>query len=166
MNPRCYHLLNSSLVFYFMSFLSITNPNFFSSVELQKANLEGANSSSSPDDGSSSTLPTPPTVAASPLSSAIPLAQLFAKPGAINALSSLSALGGLTDLLGALSGANQSPPIQTTGVHRPKNYFQRNRSPSGDKTKADRNKFNPYWTLIIITIIIIDPESANYYYWY
>lgn len=127
-----------------MSFLSITNPNVFSSVELQKANLEGANSSSSPDDGSSSTLPTPPTVAASPLSSAIPLAQLFAKPGAINALSSLSALGGLTDLLGALSGANQSPPIQTTGVHRPKNYFQRNRSPSGDKTKADRTKFNPY----------------------
>lgn len=114
------------------------------SVELQKANLEGANSSSSPDDGSSSTLPTPPTVAASPLSSAIPLAQLFAKPGAINALSSLSALGGLTDLLGALSGANQSPPIQTTGVHRPKNYFQRNRSPSGDKTKADRTKFAPY----------------------
>lgn len=137
-------------------FIFITNPNFFSSVELQKANLEGANSSSSPDDGSSSTLPTPPTVAASPLSSAIPLAQLFAKPGAINALSSLTALNGLTDLLGALSGANQSPPIQTTGVHRPKNYFQRNRSPSGDKSKADRTKFAPYWMLT-------DPESANYW---
>ncbi|XP_029341185.1 poly(rC)-binding protein 3-like [Acyrthosiphon pisum] len=114
------------------------------SVELQKANLEGANSSSSPDDESSSALPTPPTVAASPLSSAITLAELFAKPGVINALSSLSALGGLTDFLGALFGANQSSPMQTTGFHRPKNYFQRNCSPSGEKTKADRTKFAPY----------------------
>lgn len=76
--------------------------------------------------------------------SAIPLAQLLTKPGALNALSSLSALGGLTDLLGGL--ANLGPPVQTTGVHRSKNY-PRLRSPNSNSTndkKSDRNKFNPY----------------------
>lgn len=74
------------------------------------------------------------------------MAQLLAKPGALNALSSLSALGGLTDLLGGL--ANLGPPVQTTGVHRSKNFTPRLRSPnntnSNDGKKNDRNKFNPY----------------------
>ncbi|XP_055906960.1 poly(rC)-binding protein 3 isoform X2 [Eupeodes corollae] len=80
------------------------------------------------------------------LASAIPLAQLLAKPGALNALSSLSALNGLTDLLGGL--ANLGPPVQTTGVHRSKSYQPRFRS-HGDNSnsedkKPERNKFNPY----------------------
>ncbi|KAK9720647.1 KH domain [Popillia japonica] len=111
------------------------------SVELQKANLEAQNSPSTGGSGQSST--------ASPLASAIPLAQLLAKPGALNALTSLSALGGLTELLGAQSG---TPPVQTTGVHRThKNYTPRLRSPGGSggptegsKLKTERNKFNPY----------------------
>lgn len=120
------------------------NPGFYVfsySVELQKANLEAQNSPSTGGTGQSST--------ASPLASAIPLAQLLAKPGALNALTSLSALGGLTELLGAQSG---TPPVQTTGVHRThKNYTPRLRSPGGSggptegsKLKNERNKFNPY----------------------
>ncbi|KAK5650877.1 hypothetical protein RI129_001906 [Pyrocoelia pectoralis] len=112
------------------------------SVELQKANLEAQNSPSTGGSSQSST-------AANPLASAIPLAQLLAKPGALNALTSLSALGGLTELLGAQGGA---PPVQTTGVHRThKNYAPRLRSPGGgggpsegSKLKSERNKFNPY----------------------
>lgn len=115
----------------------------FPSVELQKANLEAQNSPSTGGSG-----PGPNPAAASPLASAIPLAQLLAKPGALNALSSLSALGGLTELLGAQAGA---PPVQTTGVHRThKSYAPRLRSPggSGGPTEGsklkERNKFNPY----------------------
>ncbi|XP_031334967.1 poly(rC)-binding protein 3 isoform X3 [Photinus pyralis] len=112
------------------------------SVELQKANLEAQNSPSTGGSSQSST-------AANPLASAIPLAQLLTKPGALNALTSLSALGGLTELLGAQGGA---PPVQTTGVHRThKNYAPRLRSPGGgggpsegSKLKSERNKFNPY----------------------
>ncbi|KAK4881872.1 hypothetical protein RN001_005191 [Aquatica leii] len=112
------------------------------SVELQKANLEAQNSPSTGGSSQSST-------AANPLASAIPLAQLLAKPGALNALTSLSALGGLTELLGAQGGA---PPVQTTGVHRThKSYAPRLRSPGGgggpsegSKLKTERNKFNPY----------------------
>ncbi|XP_044761260.1 poly(rC)-binding protein 3 isoform X3 [Coccinella septempunctata] len=111
------------------------------SVELQKANLEAQNSPSTGGTSQSS------TTAASPLASAIPLAQLLTKPGALNALTSLSALGGLTELLGGQTGA---PPVQTTGVHRShKNYTPRLRSPGGSgqsegsKVKNDR-KFNPY----------------------
>jgi len=112
------------------------------SVELQKANLEAQNSPSTGGSSQSST-------AANPLASAIPLAQLLAKPGALNALTSLSALGGLTELLGAQGGA---PPVQTTGVHRThKSYAPRLRSPGGgggpsegSKLKNERNKFNPY----------------------
>ncbi|KAL3278584.1 hypothetical protein HHI36_016129 [Cryptolaemus montrouzieri] len=110
------------------------------SVELQKANLEAQNSPSTGGTNQSST-------AASPLASAIPLAQLLTKPGALNALTSLSALGGLTELLGGQTGA---PPVQTTGVHRShKNYTPRLRSPGGSgpsegsKVKNER-KFNPY----------------------
>ncbi|XP_018570184.1 poly(rC)-binding protein 3 isoform X3 [Anoplophora glabripennis] len=110
------------------------------SVELQKANLEAQNSPSTGGSSQSST-------AASPLASAIPIAQLLAKPGALNALTSLSALGGLTELLGGQGGA---PPVQTTGVHRThKSYTPRLRSPGGSgsegsKLKNERNKFNPY----------------------
>ncbi|XP_052861986.1 poly(rC)-binding protein 3 isoform X2 [Anopheles cruzii] len=87
---------------------------------------------------------------ANPLATAIPLAQLLSKPGALNALTSLSALGGLTDLLGNLSsGATAVTPIQTTGVNRSKTTRMRspntNNSLNGDSSKkSERNKFNPY----------------------
>ncbi|CAG9854545.1 unnamed protein product [Phyllotreta striolata] len=115
------------------------------SVELQKANLEAQNSPNTGGTGQSSTTTT--ASAASPLASAIPIAQLLAKPGALNALSSLTALGGLTELLAGQGGG--SPSIQTTGVHRPhKSYTPRLRSPGGgnegSKVKNERNKFNPY----------------------
>ncbi|CAH1102068.1 unnamed protein product [Psylliodes chrysocephalus] len=116
------------------------------SVELQKANLEAQNSPNTGGTGQSSTTTT--TSAASPLASAIPIAQLLAKPGALNALSSLSALGGLTELLAGQGGG--PPSIQTTGVHRPhKSFTPRMRSPGGgneqgSKMKSERNKFNPY----------------------
>ncbi|XP_050097286.1 poly(rC)-binding protein 3 isoform X5 [Anopheles aquasalis] len=85
-----------------------------------------------------------------PLATAIPLAQLLSKPGALNALTSLSALGGLTDLLGNLSsGTTAVTPIQTTGVNRTKTTRMRspntNNSLNGDSSKkSERNKFNPY----------------------
>lgn len=59
-----------------------------------------------------------------------PLAQLLAKPGAINALTSITALSGLTDFLGGLAasgcgvggGGGVGGPVphqmHTTGVHR------------------------------------------------
>jgi len=97
-------------------------------VELQKANLENVNLSSNPDDGSSS------------ISSISSVAQLLAKPDSIAAVSSLYALGGLTNLLGALSGAKQFPPIQTTGVNYQKTSLKRKRSPSSEKTNADKTK--------------------------
>lgn len=90
--------------------------------------------------------------AQSALASAIPLAQLLSKPGALNALTSLSALGGLTDLLGNLSSLG--PPVQTTGVHRAKTINSRPRPVSGNhnslnsndvnKMRSERSKFNPY----------------------
>ncbi|XP_035911351.1 poly(rC)-binding protein 3 isoform X3 [Anopheles stephensi] len=85
-----------------------------------------------------------------PLATAIPLAQLLAKPGTLNALNSLSALGSLTDLIGNLSsGAAAVAPIQTTGVNRPKTTRMRspntNNSMNGDSSKkSERNKFSPY----------------------
>lgn len=88
---------------------------------------------------------------AAALASAIPLAQLLSKPGALNALTSLTALGGLTDLLGGLS--NLGPPVQTTGVHRAKQFTSRQRPTSNNpninsndvnKLKSERSKFNPY----------------------
>ncbi|XP_026755752.1 poly(rC)-binding protein 3 isoform X4 [Galleria mellonella] len=102
------------------------------SVELQKANLEGSTSSGT---GGSS--------AASPLASAIPLAQLLSKTGALGALNSLSALGGLSDLL---SGGNASQPVQTTGVHRNHKSFNQRRQDDDTPTKTskERNKYNPY----------------------
>ncbi|XP_077297953.1 poly(rC)-binding protein mub isoform X2 [Arctopsyche grandis] len=109
------------------------------SVELQKANLEGGTATGTQGSTNSSNS----TTGTSPLASAIPLAQLLAKPGALNALSSLSALGGLTELLAAT-------PVQTTGVHRPHRGPTRTRSPgptsaSDQPTKIkERTKFNPY----------------------
>ncbi|XP_029406533.2 poly(rC)-binding protein 3 isoform X5 [Bactrocera dorsalis] len=84
----------------------------------------------------------------SSLATAIPLAQLLAKPGALNALSSLTALGGLTDLLGGLATLN-GPPIQTTGVHRTKSFAStrfrsHNHADGGADSEKTRNKFNPY----------------------
>ncbi|XP_055687844.1 poly(rC)-binding protein 3 isoform X3 [Lutzomyia longipalpis] len=146
------------------------------SVELQKANLADANNQTTSNGSSASNgggggsnsggtgsgsgntssgqtaqtaIPTTTnqTGGANSLASAIPLAQLLSKPGALNALSSLSALGGLSDLLGGL--ANLGPPVQTTGVHRNKTFAPRLRSPNSSSTggtekKSDRNKFNPY----------------------
>ncbi|XP_037034931.1 poly(rC)-binding protein 3 isoform X2 [Bradysia coprophila] len=124
------------------------------SVELQKANLQESNnqSSSSPSAGGSNTQSNSTTslIASSnsnnSLASAIPLAQLLTKPGALNALTSLSALGGLTDLLGGLASNIGGPPVQTTGVHRQKNFTPRVRSPNSmnERGRNDRNKFNPY----------------------
>ncbi|XP_055706928.1 poly(rC)-binding protein 3 isoform X4 [Phlebotomus papatasi] len=147
------------------------------SVELQKANLADANNQTASNGNSASngggggsnsggagsgsgnsssgqtaqtalsTTTSPTGAATNSLASAIPLAQLLSKPGALNALTSLSALGGLSDLLGGL--ANLGPPVQTTGVHRPKTFAPRLRSPNssgtgGSEKKSDRNKFNPY----------------------
>lgn len=127
------------------------------SVELQKANLNQetntATNNTSPTTGTS-TIPTPPATtpvtATNPLASAIPLAQLLSKPGALNALNNLSALSGLTDLLGGLANLG-GPPVQTTGVHRSKNFNSRIRTPNTNHNdtninikKNERNKFNPY----------------------
>lgn len=109
-----------------MSFYFIINSNFFSSVQLQKANLEEEKLSSSPDNGSSSNSSTPTVV------------ELFAKPLPITTISSLYAYIALT------SGAKQSPPIQTTGVHRPKNSLKRKCSPSNERTNAERTKWAHY----------------------
>ncbi len=89
---------------------------------------------------------------AAALASAIPLAQLLSKPGALNALTSLTALGGLSDLLGSMSGLG--PTVQTTGVHRTKALTQRPRPASNNsnsinsndmnKLRSERSKFNPY----------------------
>ena len=95
------------------------------------------------------------------LASTLPLAQLLAKPETLAALSSLSALGGLTDILGSLAQI-RPPATPTTGIHRVRNYGnQRSRSPNsgngngggsgnghhdarpGNK-RNERNKFNPY----------------------
>jgi len=109
------------------------------SVELQKANLESQGSPNASSSNSTST-----NAATSSLASAIPLAQLLTKPGALNALSSLSALGGLTELLGAQTGS-AAAPVQTTGVHRShKSSSSYGRSNEGHKLKNERNKYNPY----------------------
>ena len=92
--------------------------------------------------------PTDAATSAAALASAIPLAQLLSKPGALNALTSLTALGGLTDLLGGLT--NLGPPVQTTGVHRAKAFNARPRPSNNatnndlNKLKNERTKFNPY----------------------
>jgi len=92
---------------------------------LQKANFGEVKLSTVPDNGSIST-------------SVIPtVAQLFAKLDPITAISGLYAYI-------ALFGAKKSPPIQTTGVHHPKNDLKRKRSSSNEKTKAKRTKSASY----------------------
>ncbi|XP_031618257.1 poly(rC)-binding protein 3 isoform X2 [Contarinia nasturtii] len=136
------------------------------SVELQKANLQ-ANDQTTPNTngGNPTTSTTSPSSSSScsstttnttntittntlnnPLASAIPLAQLLTKPGALNALQSLTALSSLTDILGGLANLSAGPPIQTTGVHRGKHLASRVRTTNtaNVEKKADRNKFNPY----------------------
>ncbi|KAL1132799.1 hypothetical protein AAG570_010751, partial [Ranatra chinensis] len=121
------------------------------SVELQKANLEGSSPSTgggAGGSGGSTGAGGGGSTGASPVASALPLAQLLAKPGALNALTSLTALSGLTDLLGGLTGG-PGGPVQTTGVHRKPGFSPRLRSPGGsaggpsDKVKSER-KFAPY----------------------
>lgn len=152
-----------------------TNPTKKSypySVELQKANLQandqttpnanGGNpttsSTTSPSSSSSCSSTTTNTTNTTntntittntlnnPLASAIPLAQLLTKPGALNALQSLTALSSLTDILGGLANLTAGPPIQTTGVHRNKHLASRVRTTNtaSVEKKGDRNKFNPY----------------------
>jgi hypothetical protein len=161
-------------LFFFRSFLLYI---FLNSVELQKANLAqeqstgaaAVNATANGTTGGANIATTPASVAttnssnnaasggtdatqnAAALASAIPLAQLLAKPGALNALTSLTALGGLTDLLGGIT--NLGPPVQTTGVHRAKQFTSRQRPASNNpnlnsndvnKLKSERSKFNPY----------------------
>lgn len=151
-----------------------TNPNkktsYPYSVELQKANLQ-ANDQTTPNTNggnpttSSTTSPSSSSCSSStttnttnttntittntlnnPLASAIPLAQLLTKPGALNALQSLTALSSLTDILGGLANLSAGPPVQTTGVHRGKHLASRVRTTNtaNVEKKGDRNKFNPY----------------------
>lgn len=107
------------------------------SVELQKANLEsGGGSAGSGGAGTGGAGAGAGSSGAGPLASAIPLAQLLSKSGALGALSSLSALGGLTELLAG------TPPVQTTGVHRSHKRRQDDDPPA--KNSKERNKYNPY----------------------
>ncbi|KAF0772388.1 poly(rC)-binding protein 3-like [Aphis craccivora] len=96
------------------------------SVQLQKANLEEEKLSSSPDNGSRSNSSTPTVV------------ELFSKPHPSTTISSLYAYIALT------GSGKQSPPIQTTGVHRSKNSLKRKRSPSSERTNVERTKWERY----------------------
>lgn len=115
----------------------LTSPGCGGSVELQKANLEGGTGTG----GSGTAGGTPGAAGGStPLASAIPLAQLLSKSGALGAL---SALGGLSDLLSGAAQASQ--PVQTTGVHRSHKSFAQRRNDDDAPTKSkERNKYNPY----------------------
>ncbi|XP_048479097.1 poly(rC)-binding protein 3 isoform X2 [Plutella xylostella] len=95
------------------------------SVELQKANLEGAAGAGGGAAAGGS----------SPLASAIPLAQLLSKPN-LGALSSLSALGGLSELLAPA-------PVQTTGVHRSHKFPRHKDEDNNSKSSKDR-RLTPY----------------------
>ncbi|XP_011177699.1 uncharacterized protein DDB_G0288805 isoform X3 [Zeugodacus cucurbitae] len=132
-----------------------SNSNSNNSNNTSGNNLTLSTTSNNPTNPFSTSLPfsnTPNPFAnsttVSSLATAIPLAQLLAKPGALNALSSLTALGGLTDLLGGLATLN-GPPIQTTGVHRTKSFAStrfrsHNHADGGAESEKTRNKFNPY----------------------
>ncbi|XP_026682038.1 far upstream element-binding protein 2-like [Diaphorina citri] len=132
------------------------------SVELLRANLngEGGGESNMDDFSSDNNLPSSAPLAglnaSNPLAAALPqLAQILTKPGALNALTSLSALGGLSDLLGGGSsgggsgnsggfgGVPQGPNyanIQTTGVQRRSNFNKNRNNP----TKNGTGRSNPY----------------------
>lgn len=115
-------------------------------------NSNGSNNHSANGSGGGSTTSNPDSTNSSALAAAIPLAQLLSNPGALNALTSLSALGGLSDLIGGLATLS-GPPVQTTGAHRAKPSMN-NRLPRGtgnpfehqnnSKKFNERNKFNPY----------------------
>ncbi|XP_033149723.1 LOW QUALITY PROTEIN: poly(rC)-binding protein 3 [Drosophila busckii] len=86
----------------------------------------------------------------SPLASAL---QLLTKPGALTALSNLSALDllSLTTLgsNGSSAAGGGGPPVQTTGVNRAKGHFATSRfrqhqTETGGEPEKARNKFNPY----------------------
>jgi len=122
------------------------------SVEMHKANLEGAapegESSQGGGGGGMGGGGGGGGEVSSLNPSAIPLANLLKNPGALNALSALTninlgSLGGLQELL----AGNGS--VQTTGVHKQthKTYTPRMRStPGGSSPPRDqkRNKFQPY----------------------
>uniref|UniRef100_A0A034W5Y2 Poly(RC)-binding protein 3 n=1 Tax=Bactrocera dorsalis TaxID=27457 RepID=A0A034W5Y2_BACDO len=138
-----------------MTLTNNTNSSNSNSNNTSGNNLTLSTTSNNPTNPFSTSLPfsnTPNPFAnsttVSSLATAIPLAQLLAKPGALNALSSLTALGGLTDLLGGLATLN-GPPIQTTGVHRTKSFAStrfrsHNHADGGADSEKTRNKFNPY----------------------
>ncbi|XP_018785050.1 PREDICTED: poly(rC)-binding protein 3 isoform X8 [Bactrocera latifrons] len=138
-----------------MTMTNNTNSSNSNSNNTSGNNLTLSTTSNNPTNPFSTSLPfsnTPNPFAnsttVSSLATAIPLAQLLAKPGALNALSSLTALGGLTDLLGGLATLN-GPPIQTTGVHRTKSFAStrfrsHNHADGGADSEKTRNKFNPY----------------------
>ncbi|KRK02461.1 poly(rC)-binding protein 3 isoform X2 [Drosophila yakuba] len=103
--------------------------------------------------GSNGSVGVNPTAAAalpSPLASAL---QLLTKPGALSALSNLSALDLLNlTTLGNTNGAGSNPggpPVQTTGVNRAKGHyatsrFRQHQTETGGEAEKPRNKFNPY----------------------
>ncbi|KAH8378904.1 hypothetical protein KR009_001953 [Drosophila setifemur] len=92
-----------------------------------------------------------PAALSSPLASAL---QLLTKPGALSALSNLSALDllSLTTLgsnNGGGGGTPGGPPVQTTGVNRAKGHyatsrFRQHQTETGGEAEKPRNKFNPY----------------------
>jgi poly(rC)-binding protein 2/3/4 len=119
------------------------------SVELKKVTLEIQNPATAGGPGTSNPVPSSSgssSADASCLPNIIRFAQLMAKPGALNALTSLSALETLTELL---EGTGASAPVQTTDVHRShKTDTARLRSPGGgmgpQNKKCDRTKSAPY----------------------
>ncbi|KQS44407.1 poly(rC)-binding protein 3 isoform X6 [Drosophila erecta] len=100
--------------------------------------------------GSVGVNPTAAAALSSPLASAL---QLLTKPGALSALSNLSALDLLNlTTLGNTNGAGANPggpPVQTTGVNRAKGHyatsrFRQHQTETGGEAEKPRNKFNPY----------------------
>ncbi|XP_043649997.1 poly(rC)-binding protein 3 isoform X8 [Drosophila teissieri] len=100
--------------------------------------------------GSAGVNPTAAATLPSPLASAL---QLLTKPGALSALSNLSALDLLNlTTLGNTNGAGSNPggpPVQTTGVNRAKGHyatsrFRQHQTETGGEAEKPRNKFNPY----------------------
>lgn len=128
-----------------------TSNNTATATSNNNHNNNGTGGGSSPTNNSANSSSAVSALPSS-LAAAIPLAQLLSKPGALNALTSLSALGGLTDLLGGLANLT-GPPVQTTGAHRAKPSINARgtrgtgapyENQSNPKKFNERNKFNPY----------------------
>ncbi|XP_067647387.1 poly(rC)-binding protein 3 isoform X3 [Eurosta solidaginis] len=122
------------------------NSNHSSNNSLNNLNLNSNNSNNNSSSNNPFSNPFSNSTAVSSLASAMPLVQLLTKAGGLNALTSLSALGGLTDLLGGLATLN-AVPLQSIGVHRSKSFgSNRARNQNDGNTDSDkpRNKFNPY----------------------